>query len=75
MIKNKDMELLKNTKTEDFHEIEVEYNYWLFKQKVKYRIIDGCTYVYKHPNKYFETGITEHIAVRKLFQAKVEPLT
>jgi len=66
------MQLLRNTKTENYHEIEVKHE-GLFKSYiVKYRLVDGYLYRYKHPNIYYRTGFSESIDILPLFSINPE---
>lgn len=61
------MRLLKNEKTEDYHEIEVEFSFLWFKWKKTYRKIRGTIWRYKAPDNYYDTGLLEYLDVNKLF--------
>jgi hypothetical protein len=65
------MKLLKNEKTENSHEIEVEYSFLWIKWKVNYRKVDGNIFRFKAPNNYYPTGLSEHIYVKDLFKVSV----
>ena len=65
------MKLLKNEKTENYHEIEVEYSFLWFGKKVKYRKVGGTVFKFKSPNNYYNIGLIEHIDVRDLFMIPV----
>jgi hypothetical protein len=66
------MKLLKNEKTENYHEIEVEYSFLFIKYKVKYRKVDGNVFRYKESDKYYPTGLSEHINVKDLFTVNLQ---
>ena len=61
------MKLLKNEKTENYHEIEIEYLFLFIKWKVKYRKIGNTTYKFSPPNNYSPTGVLEHLDISPLF--------
>ena len=63
------MKLIKNTKTDKFHEIEIERTFLFWKWTVKYRMIDRNVFRYKEPNIYFQTSISEWADVKDLFSA------
>lgn len=65
------MKLLKNEKTKNYHEIEVEYAFLWIKWKVKYRKVGGNIFRFKSPNNYYPTGISEHLDVMDLFKVSV----
>lgn len=65
------MKLLRNEKTDNYHEIEIEYSFLWIKWKVKYRKIDWEIFRFKSPNNYYPTGISEYIDVYNLFNAPV----
>ena len=65
------MKLLKNEKTEKYHEIEVEYNFLFIKWRVKYRNVDGMIFEYKEPNQYFEVVFYEYFSIKYLFKIKI----
>ena len=58
------MKLLKNEKTENYHEIEVEYSFMCIKRKVKYRKVGENIFRFKLPNNYYPTGLSEYINVK-----------
>lgn len=63
------MKLLRNEKTENYHEIEVQYSFLFIKWKVKYRKVDKSIYKFKQPNNYYPIGILENLDVSPLFNA------
>lgn len=66
------MRLLKNEKTENYHEIEVQYSFLWIKWNEKYRLVGGDVFRFKNPNTYYNTGLSERIRVYKLFYAVVD---
>ena len=64
------MKVLKNTKTEKYHEIEVEKQFLFFKWKVKYRIVGNSVFRFKEPNDYKELDVFEAISLINYFKIK-----
>lgn len=65
------MKLLKNEKTDNYHEIEVQRSFLWIKWNVKYRKTPGNIFRYKHPNNYYDTGISEYLSVIDLFDISI----
>ncbi|NQY42635.1 MAG: hypothetical protein HRT87_04740 [Legionellales bacterium] len=65
------MRLLKSIIKEDYHEIEVEKCFLFWKWTVKYRLIKGNVFRFKGPNIYIDTGLHEHLTMRKYFDIKL----
>jgi hypothetical protein len=70
------MRLLRTEKTEEYHEIEVEYTFlWVFKYRTTYRMIGAnnryAVMAFESPDKYYEIGISEYIKIHGLFNAKL----
>ena len=65
------MKLLKNEKTENYHEIEVEYSFIWIKWKVKYRKVSENVFKFKSPNNYYPIGLFEYIDVKDLFKVSL----
>lgn len=65
------MKLLKNEKTDNYHEIEVEYSFLWIKRKVKYRKVEGNVFRFKSPNNYYPTGFFEYKDVIDLFNVSL----
>lgn len=65
------MKLIKNKKTEKYHEIEVVKTFLLWRWTVKYRKVNGNVFRYIEPNKYISTGLIEYLDVKDLFYAEV----
>jgi hypothetical protein len=67
------MKLLKNEKTENYHEIEVEYSFlWIIKWKVRYRKIGSTIFRFSRPNNYSPVGLYESVNIGGLFNVKLE---
>lgn len=62
------MRLLRHEYINDCSEIEVEYSFLFFKYRQTYRLKDGTIMRYKHPNKYYDLGMTEYFEVKQLFK-------
>jgi len=65
------MKLIKNKKTETYHEIEVVKTFLFWSRTVKYRKVNGNVFRYVEPNEYIPTGLGEYIDVKDLFYAEV----
>lgn len=65
------MKLLRNEKTDNYHEIEVERSFLWIKWRVKYRKVDGYVFRFKSPDNYYPTGLMEYLNVSDLFKVKV----
>jgi hypothetical protein len=65
------MKLLKNEKTEKYHEIEVEYSFLWIKWKVKYRKVNGDIYKFEAPNNYYTIGLIEYCDIDGLFNVRI----
>ena len=62
------MQLIRHHYTFDCTEIEVEYSFLFFKWRKCYRMKDGTILGYKHPNKYYDLGISEYHLAKQLFK-------
>ena len=65
------MRLLRNEKTMDYHEIEVEYSFLWIKWKVKYRKVGASVFRFKSPNNYYRTSNYKYITVADLFKVSL----
>lgn len=65
------MKLLKNEKTEEYHEIEVEHIFFWHKYVNKYRKIKGNIYKFNPPNTYINLTLGERINIEGLFNITV----
>lgn len=70
------MRLLRTEKTEEYHEIEVEYTFlWVFKYCTTYRMLGAnnrySVLEYVAPDRYYEIGLMEWIKVHGMFFAKL----
>lgn len=65
------MKILKNEKTKDYHEIEIQYSFLWIKWNVKYRKIDNSIFRFKPPNNYYHLGVMEYLDMAKLFNIRV----
>lgn len=65
------MKLLSNTKTDDFHQIEIEHSFLFWKFRVKYRKVGDEIFIYEDDDKYFRTSTGQFYSIKELFNAKV----
>lgn len=65
------MKLLNIEKTDDYHEIEIEYSFLFIKYKRKYRKVGSTIFDYEKPNNYKNIGFNEHCDVKGLFDVKI----
>ena len=64
------MKLLKIENNHEYQEIEVEKSFFGFKWKTIYRKFGAAILRYKHPNKYYNLGLSEYFEIHEFFNVK-----